>query len=387
MIIALAFTWVVVLGLYWFGWQLFRQNGRLLLRLEALEQRLDELDSPPAPEGLPVGSLAPEFDLPDLTGERRTLAQFRAQPLLVVFFNPDCGFCRDLAPKLAALATRSSRREGAHTPALQHADQSLLTSAATKAVPLVLVIATGDAEKNRQFFAEHKMTSPVLLQNDSEVATAYQANGTPTGYLVNAEGKIASKLVLGSEALLALVKAPVPQPSTLNPQPADDPASRFGNRSLARSKIARNGLKAGTPAPLFRLPRLDGGELALDDLRGNRVLLVFSDPHCGPCEALAPLLEQSHREHPELRVVMISRGDPKENRAKVKAHGLTFPVVLQQHWEISRRYAMFAAPIAYLIDETGVITHDVAVGEDAIRNLLSEVRSPAADTHLSPSWV
>ena len=153
-----------------------------------------------------------------------------------------------------------------------------------------------------------------------------------------------------------------------------------GNRPLARSKLARNGLKAGTPAPAFRLPRLDGGELALEDLRGNRVLLVFSDPHCGPCEALAPQLEQLHREQPELRVVMISRGEPEENRAKVKAHGLTYPVVLQQQWEISRRYAMFATPIAYLIDEAGVIARDVAVGEDAIRQILIEAGAPAAVT-------
>jgi len=67
---------------------------------------------------------------------------------------------------------------------------------------------------------------------------------------------------------------------------------------------------------------------------------------------------------------MISKGDPKENRAKVKENELTFPVVLQQQWEISRRYAMFATPIAYLIDEAGVIVHDVAVGTDAILELL-----------------
>src|SRR6266516_2146714 len=60
-----------------------------------------------------------------------------------------------------------------------------------------------------------------------------------------------------------------------------DRASCFGNRSLARSKINRDGLKAGTSAPSFRLPRLDGGELSLEELRGTRILLVFSDPHCG----------------------------------------------------------------------------------------------------------
>src|SRR5262249_11209041 len=56
-------------------------------------------------------------------------------------------------------------------------------------------------------------------------------------------------------------------------------ANRFGNRSLARSKLKRDGLKAGTVAPNFRLPRLDGhGDLSLEELRGQRVLLVFSDP-------------------------------------------------------------------------------------------------------------
>ena len=55
-------------------------------------------------------------------------------------------------------------------------------------------------------------------------------------------------------------------------------AKRFGIRSLARSEIKSSGRKAGEGAPEFRLPRLDGGELSLEELRGRRVLLVFSDP-------------------------------------------------------------------------------------------------------------
>ena len=39
---------------------------------------------------------------------------------------------------------------------------------------------------------------------------------------------------------------------------------------------------------------------------------------------------------------------------------------------------MFATPIAYLIDEAGVIMQGVAVGEDAIRKLLTEARLLAA---------
>ena len=159
--------------------------------------------------------------------------------------------------------------------------------------------------------------------------------------------------------------------------------SRFGNRSLARSKIKRDGLKAGTLAPEFRLPRLDGGELSLAKLRGKHVLLVFSDPHCGPCQVLAPQLEKFHREHAEISVVMISRGELKENRAKVKEHRLTFPVVLQQRWEISRLYGMFATPVAYLIDETGVIAHDVAVGVEPILNLMADMNNQANEKELT----
>ena len=71
---------------------------------------------------------------------------------------------------------------------------------------------------------------------------------------------------------------------------------------------------------------------------------------------------------------MISRGDPRENRAKVKEHHLAFPVVLQQQWEISRLYARFATPIAYLIDGAGIIILDPAVGLEPIRQLMAEAK-------------
>jgi hypothetical protein len=67
---------------------------------------------------------------------------------------------------------------------------------------------------------------------------------------------------------------------------------------------------------------------------------------------------------------MISRKDMELNRQKVAAHGLTFPVAVQQGWEVSRPYAMFATPTGYLIDERGVIAADVAVGAEAVSNLV-----------------
>ena len=69
---------------------------------------------------------------------------------------------------------------------------------------------------------------------------------------------------------------------------------------------------------------------------------------------------------------MVSRREPEANRAKVAQLGLTFPVVLQKQWEVSRLYGMFSTPIGYLIDEHGVLASDVAVGAGPILALVNQ---------------
>ncbi|MBV9358413.1 MAG: redoxin domain-containing protein [Chloroflexi bacterium] len=243
-------------------------------------------------------------------------------------------------------------------------------------------MSTGDRQLNLKLVQQHGIRRPVLLQNGTEVAARYQANGTPMGYLLDEHGTVASELAVGADAVLALVEAPANQLPVVTT--ATSPASHtnghagaFGTRSLANSRLKRDGLAIGTSAPAFRLPRLDGGELALADYRGRRLLLAFSDPHCGPCSELAPQLERVHRQQPELQVVMIGRGDPTANRAKVAEHELSFPIALQERWEISRQYGMFATPIGYLIDEEGIIAADVAVGPAAILALASYLPPPS----------
>jgi peroxiredoxin len=164
-------------------------------------------------------------------------------------------------------------------------------------------------------------------------------------------------------------------------------------RSLAGSRLNRKGLKAGAPAPEFRLPRIDGGELSLAAFRGRRVLLVFSDPHCGPCEQLAPGLQEIHMTRSDLAVLVVSRGDIEANRAKAEGLGVTFPIVLQRKWEISLKYAMFATPIGYLIDEEGILLSDVAVGVEPILALPDSAAAGVPDStgalvaRKEPAWV
>jgi peroxiredoxin len=364
--------WLLLAVGCWLGYQLMRQNGRILLRLQALQGQLAQLQGqrlaqpqgalaaqPAPPSGLPLGSPAPDFELPDLAGGRRSLAQFRGRNLLLIFFNPQCGFCTKMAPALAALP--SDGGEGR---------------------PVPLVVTTGAAEGNRRLVDEHGLRCPVLLQQQMEVASHYLTGGTPTGYLIDEQGNIASALAMGADALLALAAPSAARSTALANGAAGGahaPNVHKGkvDRGLAASRINRSGLQAGTPAPEFRLPRLGGGELSLEDYRGSQLLLVFSDPQCGPCDELAPHLEQFHRERTEFKVLMLSRRDAESNRQKVATLGLTFPVVLQKEWEISLRYGMFGTPIGYLIDEQGIIAADVAAGVQPILDLVSDNGSPA----------
>ena len=143
------------------------------------------------------------------------------------------------------------------------------------------------------------------------------------------------------------------------------------DRSLAGSRINRDGLTPGTPAPDFTLPTVEDGTLTLRQYRGRRVLLVFSDPDCVPCSALAPRLQALSETIDDVQIVMVSRGDLAANRKKVDELGLGFPIALQKHWEISRAYGKFVTPMAYLINEHGVIAAPVAAGADPILTLLS----------------
>jgi peroxiredoxin len=205
------------------------------------------------------------------------------------------------------------------------------------------------------------------------------------GYLLDEEGTIASELAVGAEALLALAGGPPrPREARTGTQQIEARGEEHGprsgrgkaNKGLQASRLNRSGLKAGTPAPDFVLPRVGGGQVSLEEHRGERVLLVFSDPECGPCDELAPHLEQLHRQHPNVRVLMISRRDEDANRQKIEKGKLTFPVALQRSWEISLRYGMFATPIAYLIDERGVLASDVTVGVAPIRTLMAAAAGP-----------
>ena len=92
---------------------------------------------------------------------------------------------------------------------------------------------------------------------------AYQIYGTPSGYLIDVDGRIASPLVLGADGLLELcdpASTPAPGSAEANGRGGGSESRAGGGlrtRDTSESRLVRDGLKAGTIAPTFVLPDLD----------------------------------------------------------------------------------------------------------------------------------
>jgi peroxiredoxin len=173
----------------WLLSNLVRQNGRLMLRLDALEARRTETEKPvakapfrEAPIGLPLNERAPEFTLPDLDGTMISLSDLRAggEDVLLLFLDPGCGPCNALLPDVA----KWRRQDGVS-----------LT---------VAVISRGSVRANRSKLGGHDV-GPVLLQVGDEVAERYQVPGTPAAVMVNATGRIGSAVAQGADRIRRLV--------------------------------------------------------------------------------------------------------------------------------------------------------------------------------------
>lgn len=118
-------------------------------------------------------------------------------------------------------------------------------------------------------------------------------------------------------------------------------------------------LSRGDSAPGFELPRLeDGAPIALDDLRGEVVLVNFWATWCKPCEDEMPAMENLYRDLNaqgfELIAVAVdeSRDDVEAFRERL---GITFPVLLDPDQIAARAYQTTGFPESILLDSDGVI--------------------------------
>lgn len=141
----------------------------------------------------------------------------------------------------------------------------------------------------------------------------------------------------------------------------------------AQPEVPPQGVPVGQPAPAFELQALDGPNVSLAHLleEGKPLVLLFTHPSCGPCTELMPEVAQWQGEQAaHFRLALISRGEAKENRSKMKGQKI-HTVLLQKEMEASADYQAYGTPSAVLVRPNGTIGSSVAGGAEAIRTLIS----------------
>jgi peroxiredoxin len=202
------------------GYLFLQQAGRILVRLDAIEQELLVSRLVPVPpdsavdggapladlpvsgateagaepmaadpslaksrinrNGLPVGTRAPPFNLPSVSGSHASIDDYAGRRFILVFSDPGCAPCLQLWPQLA-------QRLGAEQG------------------PSVLVISRGTVSENLAKRPSHNSKFEIALQRRWEVSEAYGTFTLPSAYVIDEDGRIASPLARDGRSIVALL--------------------------------------------------------------------------------------------------------------------------------------------------------------------------------------
>jgi peroxiredoxin len=132
------------------------------------------------------GDRAPDFELEQLSGGRRTLGELTAgKPTLLTFFKVSCPTCQFSLPFLERLYRKKNNLEIE-----------------------MYAISQDDAESTREFNDEYGISLPTLLDKEEEgypASNAYGLTNVPSLFLIEPNGRI-SQAAMGfdKKALEAL---------------------------------------------------------------------------------------------------------------------------------------------------------------------------------------
>jgi peroxiredoxin len=127
----------------------------------------------PSTRILPLGTHAPEFELPDAHGQAYTLDDVRGpRGLVVMFVCNHCPFVVHLAQALSAFA-KEAEAQGVGVVAINSNDAEKYPA--------------DSPEKMVEFSTQHEWAFPYLIDAEQSVARAYAAACTPDFYLFDGE--------------------------------------------------------------------------------------------------------------------------------------------------------------------------------------------------------
>lgn len=130
-------------------------------------------------DGLKRGGRAPAFTLPTATGGEGSLGDFHGRRVLLVFTQAGCGPCHAIVPELNRLQARGEVQ--------------------------VVVVNNGEPDRTRRWAEEAGARFPVLMQEKFALSKRYEVYATPFAFLIDEDGVIASKGIVGSPEYLGYV--------------------------------------------------------------------------------------------------------------------------------------------------------------------------------------
>jgi peroxiredoxin len=140
---------------------------------------------------------------------------------------------------------------------------------------------------------------------------------------------------------------------------------------------------AGMAAQEFVLPDLKGGTHTLSQYRGNIVLLNFWATWCKPCTTEMPAMQAAHERLRDDGFVVLAINELEDDQQvaeHIRAHGHTFPVLMDRHNRVANQYGVFGLPVSVFIDEAGVVTEYIKGGlltEQKIHDVVKRIKAHA----------
>jgi peroxiredoxin len=180
---------------------------------------------------LPPGGFALDVELTDLDGQRIVLEATSERRTALVFVEPDCPACRQLAAQLVIGPSSQVGSAG------------------------VVLVSAASAEASRAFADEFALPFPIALDHGRAAALRVGTLDTPAAVLLDRGGVVAAPIAVGVAAILSLIGA-------------DYGESGGGERLLRRSK---GRIRRATGA------NMDTASTPADDLPLVSVILTTRD--------------------------------------------------------------------------------------------------------------
>lgn len=126
------------------------------------------------PRSLTIGSIAPDFSLENMQGERVSLSQLRGKVVIVNFWATWCPPCRSEMPSMEVLHQTFK-------------DDGL--------VLLAINVEQGGRQAVAKFLQESPYSFPILLDEQREVQNLYGVFQFPESFIIDRNGVVVKKVI------------------------------------------------------------------------------------------------------------------------------------------------------------------------------------------------